>query len=131
MDSWEKFEETEQPTKEEFFNKLRNKAISDEDYVHAQDVWRIFECQSMRDYHDLYLMCDVLILCIAFEEFRNVCLKKPKKEIDPATRFSGRRPKLIVVDPGNYGLDPAYYVSAPHLSWDAMLKATWCKLELI
>ena len=30
-----------------------------------------------------------------------------------------------------YDLDPAYYISAPQLSWDAMLKITKVKLELI
>ena len=30
-----------------------------------------------------------------------------------------------------YGLDPAYYVSTPQLSWDAMLKLTGVSLELI
>ena len=57
-------------------------------------------------------------------------MKPAKKEIDPATRFTGR-PQLRIIEDGNYELDPAHYVSAPHLSWDAMLKATRCKLELI
>ncbi len=30
-----------------------------------------------------------------------------------------------------YGLDPAYYVSTPQLSWDAMLKKTGVSIELI
>ena len=30
-----------------------------------------------------------------------------------------------------YGLDPAYYLSAPQMSWDAMLKITGVSLELI
>ena len=30
-----------------------------------------------------------------------------------------------------YGLDPAYYVSSPQMSWDAMLKITGVSLELI
>ena len=130
MDTWEKFEEQQLPTKELFFNKLRDKDITDEDYAHAQEVWRKCGCETMMDYHDLYLMCDVLTLCAAFEEFRTVCLKSPRKEVDPATRFSGQL-QLLVVEPGNYELDPAHYVSAPHLSWDAMLKCTGCKLELI
>ena len=31
----------------------------------------------------------------------------------------------------NYDLDPAHYVSAPQLSWDAMLHVTDCELTLI
>ena len=30
-----------------------------------------------------------------------------------------------------YKLDPSHYVSSPRLSWDAMLKMTGIKLELI
>lgn len=30
-----------------------------------------------------------------------------------------------------YNLDPAYYASAPSLTWDAMLLCTGVKLELI
>ena len=29
--------------------------ITDEDYVHAQVVWEMFDCQTLGDYHDLYL----------------------------------------------------------------------------
>ena len=31
----------------------------------------------------------------------------------------------------NYKLDPAFYITSPHLSFDAMLRKTWGKLELI
>ena len=54
----------------------------------------------------LELIGDVLQLCDVFEEFRTNCFE-------------------------TYGLDPAFYFSAPHLSWDAMLKKTGIKLELI
>ena len=56
----------------------------------------------------MYNIGDVLILTDAFETFRNTCLRADV-----------------------YGLDPAHYISAPHLSWDAMLKTTNQKLELI
>ena len=57
MNNWEKFNETELPPKEVFFNRLRNKDISDEEYEHAQEVWETFQCHTMKDYHDLYLKC--------------------------------------------------------------------------
>jgi len=36
--------------------------ISDEDYVHAQNVWSTFKCKTFRDYHNLYNVSDVLLL---------------------------------------------------------------------
>ena len=55
MNGWEKFDETALPPKEAFYDKLHDKAISDEDYAHAQQVWNAFGCDTMQKYHDLYL----------------------------------------------------------------------------
>ena len=60
----------------------------------------------MRDYHDLYLESDVILLSDVFENFREVCSK-------------------------NYGWDPAWYYTAPGLAWDAALKLTEVNLELL
>ena len=59
----------------------------------------------MKDYHDLYLKCDVLLLADIFEKFTNNTLI-------------------------NYQLCPSHYLSAPGLIWDAMLKMTKIKLVL-
>ena len=106
MDSFQKFEETELPTQEKFYSLLNNSSISDEDYRHAQNVWKTFNMKSMGDYHDVYLKADVLLLADVFENFRKTCLQY-------------------------YGLDPCYYFTSPGLSWDAMLKMTGVKLNLI
>ncbi|KAK3700421.1 hypothetical protein QZH41_004481 [Actinostola sp. cb2023] len=106
MNCLSKLDETALPKKEEFFSKLNDADISDEDYQHAQNVWKVFEMNTMRDYHNLYLLSDVLLLMDAFEAFRDVCLE-------------------------NYTLDPCWYYTAPGLSWDAMLKMTRIRLELL
>ena len=62
--------------------------------------------KTMKDYHDLHLKCDILLLAGVFEKFRNNSLR-------------------------NNGLCPTHYLSAPGLSWDAMLKMTKTELELI
>ena len=41
------------------------------------------------------------------------------------------KPQQLVTEEPNCELDPAHYVSAPQLSWDAMLKQTRVQLELI
>ena len=106
MDSFQKFEETQLPTQEQFYSLLNNSSISDEDYQHAQNVWKTFNMKNMGDYHDVYLKADVLLLADVFENFRKTCLEY-------------------------YKLDPAHYFTAPGLSWDAMLKMTNVKLDLI
>ena len=75
-------------------------------YKHAQKVWNIFSCKIMGDYHDLYLESDNLLLADVFENFRETCLQC-------------------------YKLGPTHYFTSPGLSWDAMLKMTGIKLELM
>ena len=53
--SIEKLQETKLPPKEAFYSILCNEEISDEDYQHALNVWNTFDCQTLQDYHDLYL----------------------------------------------------------------------------
>jgi len=105
FDTMLKFEETELPSKEHFYNKLTDSHISDEDYEHAQLVWNSFGMKKLGDYHDLYVKTDVLLLACAFENFRDICYK-------------------------GYGLDCLHVYTAPGLSWNAALKMTGVKLEL-
>ena len=54
MSDFVKFEE-ELSYKEKFYSSLTSKKISDKEYEHVPKVWN-------KDYHDLYLKCDVLLL---------------------------------------------------------------------
>ena len=76
MDSWEKFDETALPPKEDFYSNLNLEDISDEDYAHAQKVWDVFEINNLGEYHDLYVQSDTLLLADVYENFRNMCLEK-------------------------------------------------------
>ena len=105
MNSFEKFNETQLPSQNDFFSQM-NEHITDEEYNHAQTVWDTFELKTMGEYHDLYLQSDVLLLADVFENFRKTCLEY-------------------------YRLDPCHYFTSPGLSWDAMLKMTEVNLELI
>ena len=106
IDSLIKFSEEKLPPKEKFFNRLNETHISDENYDHAQNVREKFGLKNMGEYHDLYLKSDVLLLADVFEEFRSVCLE-------------------------NYQLDPAWHYTSPGLAWDAALKKTEVRLELL
>ena len=106
MDTLEKLKETKLPSKETFYSRLNGVGISDEDYGHAREVWKTFEMKNLKDYHNLYNQVDVLLLADVFENFSNICIK-------------------------NYKLDPVHYYTALGLAWDAALKVTDVKLELL
>ena len=67
---------------------------------------KTFEIKNLGEYHDLYVQCDTLLLADVFENFRDKCI-----EI--------------------YELDPAHFLSAPGLAWQACLKKTKVELELL
>ena len=49
--------------------------ITDEDYIHAQKVFKEFEIKSLGEYLDLYVQSDTLLLAVVFENFRKNVLK--------------------------------------------------------
>ena len=106
MTDFDKLNVNKLPPKKDFYSKLNDSNISDEDYEHAQKVWKEFNSKTMRDYHDLYLKTDVFLLADVMENYRNLCIK-------------------------NYGLDPLWYYTAPGLAWDAALKISEITLELL
>ena len=73
--------ETKLPSKELFYSKLYDEHISDEDYQHAIKVLKSFNCKTLKDYHDLYLKSDVLLLADVFEIFRKTSLKHYKLDL--------------------------------------------------
>ena len=105
MDCFDKFNE-KLPPKEDFYSIMNNEHITNKDYKHAQTVWKTFKLKTMGEYHDLYLKSDILLSADVFENFRKTCLEY-------------------------YKLDPCHYFTSPGLSWDAMLKMTDIKLELM
>ena len=66
----EKFEETQLPPIDCFHNNLKDKPLKEEHYQRAKDTWSRFGIKSMKDYHDHYLLTDVLLLADVFENFR-------------------------------------------------------------
>ena len=67
MSDFEKFKE-ELSSKEKFFSSLTNRKISDKKYEHVLNVSKKIEMKKMKDYHDLYLKCDVSLLAHVFEK---------------------------------------------------------------
>ena len=73
---------------------------------HAKRVFKNLSNKNLRDYHDFYIQSDTLLLADVFKNFRNMCIKV-------------------------YDLDPAHFLSAPRLAWQACLRKTEVKLELL
>lgn len=62
--------------------------------------------QTMGEYHDLYVLCDVVLLADVFERFRSITIK-------------------------SFDLDPAQYYTLAGLCWSACLKMSGIELELL
>ena len=80
--------------------------ITSVDYRHAKRLLKNFSNKNIGDHHDLYVRSDTLLLADVFENFRN---------------------KLIEI----YELDPANFLSAHGLAWQACLKNTGIRLKLL
>ena len=106
IDSWDKFKENKLPPAKYFYSSLTEENISKEDYLHAQVMWNKAKCKTIGDMCDFYVKTDALLLTCVIENFRDLCMQY-------------------------YGLDPLHYISLPGLTFDACLKFTNAKLELL
>ena len=106
IDDWSRFAEEQLLDESDFYSGLNMEEISGIDYRHAEKLFNKFNIKNLGEYHDLYVQSDTLLLADVFENFRNMSIKV-------------------------YGLDPTYFLSAPGLAWQACLKKTGVKLELI
>lgn len=89
-----------------FDSSLSGEGCSQEDYAHAWEVWRAFDCKNMLDYTVLYVKSDVYLLAEVMYDLRQMVWN-------------------------SFGLDMCQYVSMPQLAFDMMLKSTGAKIELI
>ena len=108
LDSFVKLSEKSLPHYgDQWINSLSGQIdVSEEDVQHAKKVWNMFGCKNFSDYLMLYLKTDVILLADVFERCRRLFHQV-------------------------YGLEPCHYYSAPNISWDAMLKTTEVKLDLL
>jgi len=105
MTSREKFDETKLPPIEAFYDKLNDKPLENADYERAQKTWTHFGMRTtQKDYHNHYLLSDVLLLADVFENFRNTITE--------------------------YNVD-CHFVTLPPLAWTLALKFTGVELDLV
>ena len=106
FDSLDRLRETTLPEKSKFYNDLTETEIGDPEYGHAWAVWRHFDIQSFKDYHDHYMKSDVLLLSDYFQNFRQTMIS-------------------------THGLDCLYFPSLPSMALQVALKMTGVELDLI
>ena len=74
MNSFKNFSENKLANRCKVFSSLKEKCISEKDYLKADNILNVFKMCTVGDYHDLYLKTDVLLLADVFEKFVNTCL---------------------------------------------------------
>ena len=104
MDNWERFHEKSLPEEEDFYSSLNMEDLTDVDHRHAKRVFKSLNNKNLDDYHDLYVQSDTLLLADIFENFKNRCIELCE-------------------------LDPAHFLSAPELAWQACLKKTRTRVK--
>jgi len=106
MTSREKFVDTKLPSIEAFEDQINDEPLKISDYERAQKTWMHFRMQTLQNYHDHYLLSDVLLLSDVFENVRNALMKE-------------------------HNLDCLHFVTLPSLAWASALKFTGIELDLI
>lgn len=106
LSSTDVMQEKHLPPKAAFYNDLKKENVREEDYNHACEIWNTFRCENFQSFLEVYLSCDVLALADLFERYRNMGMRQ-------------------------FSLDPVFFFSASHYSWNCMLKFTGAQIELI
>ena len=81
-------------------------SITNSDYIQSKRGCKDFEIKELGDYHGLYVQSDTLLLADVIENFRTMCLKICEHH-------------------------PLKFISALQLAWQAALKITKVKLDLL
>jgi len=106
MSKPEKFAETQLPQIEAFYNTLEDEPCSQEIYDRAREIWAQYDMTIMQNYHDHYLLSDILLLADVFQNFRNSVYEQHR-------------------------LDLLHFITLLSLAWASALKYTHAKLDLI
>ena len=106
MDGPETFKLTEFSPREKFYSSLTEETVGEEGYTRAQQVLTEFHTSKMKEYHDLYLSFDVLLLADGSINFRQMGMEY-------------------------YGPHDLHYYTLPGFTLDSCLKKTKQSLKLL
>jgi hypothetical protein len=104
-DSFDSISETTL-TYEMVFNDLIYEMGPEETFLKAKQLWGLFKCKDHKEFISLYLKSDVMLLADCFEKFLDLIMN-------------------------NYMIDPCHCYSVPGFTWQAGLKFTNIKLDLL
>ena len=102
----QQLKEVSLPPKEAFYSHLRGTHITNAEYDHAQNLFTTAKCKNIGEYAQLYLVTDVLLLAVAFQQLRHVLYER-------------------------YEIDPVYFITNPAFSMQAALKASGQEFDLM
>lgn len=105
LTSFETLNEPSLPAYRDFYSSLTDSNISLNDYNECLNIYKAFDCKCIKDYLELYVKCDVLLLACCVQNFR-------------------------LVNHNQYGLDPLHFISAPSFYYQACLKMSGVVLDL-
>ena len=94
------------PPRNDFYSELNDCGISEQEYMHGKEVYEAFHLTNMLEYTLLYNRLDVILLCEVMNAFHHFSYE-------------------------NFGLDCHAYISVPALAFDAALKRSNVKIELM
>ena len=92
------------PPIEAFYSQLTCSTISQEEYEHGKRMFRLFQCESLLEYAEVYCLIDTMILLEILVNFREQIYRQ-------------------------YKLDCVHYISGPQLYWDVMLLISKAEIE--
>jgi hypothetical protein len=105
IDTFKQLELKFLPSIDFFYSSLNFSMISEDDYRHANKVYKEFKCENIREYLELYVLLDTCLLGDVITKFRD---------------------KIFNI----YQLEACHFFSLPTLSFQAMLKLTEVEIEL-
>ena len=85
---------------------MKDAPIKDSEYEHAQTVFNDFQMNTLGEYHNLYLISDILLLADVFTVSRWMCVSY-------------------------YKIDPVHCYTTPGLSWQAAIRMIDVTFELL
>ena len=106
MDDCEKCNKISLPDKDDFYSHSYMEDITYADYTNAKRVNKDFKIYKLWEYRDLHVQSNPLLLVDVFEKFWKICLEM-------------------------YEFDPACFLTAPRLAWQAALKRTKVKWDFL